>query len=185
MSAVWIASVCSVALLIAISLVLRRIWAQQAQDPEFRVAPWVGMSIILVLAGTVLGFYTWRAQTVLAKTDQPPMIVNASAETGRWTFTARGSVRPPQRDLRLRGGRPVHLRLAAGAEDIEFFVPGLGLKKELKAGEKAELRFRPPSPSRVGEAAVYSSVCLKHCRGGTPVQPFVVVVEAPRGVLAY
>ena len=183
-----IASICVAALLIMLLRSLRVLWEDQKRPegkPGYRRGVWLAMIGLLVVFGAMLGNYGWRAVAVHAPSDHPPLEVLASCQAGIWTFSARGRSQEAQRDLRLRGGRDVHLTLQAKEQATEFFVPGLGLKQRLKAGEQAELRFRPPSPTRSDEAALYRSVCLHHCSGAYAVRPFLLVVEAPRGILAY
>ena len=183
-----IASVCMASLLIMLLRAIRSLWDDQYRDEGksgYRRSSWLAMIALLVGFGAALGSYGWRGIAAHAPSDHPPLEVDAQCTDGIWTFAARGRSQEPQRDLRVRGGRDVHLVLEARGKPTEFFVPGLGLKRRLKAGERAELRFRPPSPVNPEEAALYRSVCLHHCRGGDAVRPFLLVVEAPRGILAY
>ena len=181
-----IVSLCVAALLIMVLRSMRALWEDQyREDASYRRGVWLVMLVVLGLSGAVVGIYGWRAAAVHAPSQHPALEVDAICEQGVWRFKRRGSTTPSQRDLRLRGGRPVRLHLTASKQATEFFVPGLGLKQKLAAGGKAQLDLRPPSPRDISEAAVYRSVCLHYCRGASAVRPFVVVVEAPRGVLAY
>ena len=188
MIAAMIASLCVSVLLIAVVRSCLALWAHQRSeggDAAFRPRVWALMIAGLLAATAIVGLFGWRAAVANLPTDHPPLEVQATCIGGIWNFQATGAVLRPQRDLRLRGGRPVLMKLSATDTDTEFFVPGLGLKLTLRAGETGNLAFRPPSPSKVGEAALYRSVCLSHCRGQDAIRPFLVVVEAPRGVLAY
>ena len=183
-----IASLCVAALVLMALRAVRALWEDQYRAEAqtcFRRTAWVPMLMLLGIAGAALGYYGWRAVQVHAPTDHPALEVKATCQDGVWSFAAQGGVRGATRDLRLRGGRDVALRLQAGAHPTEFFVPGLGLKRRLGANERAELTFRPPAPTRADAAALYRSVCLHNCRGEHAVRPFVVVVEAPRGILAF
>ena len=183
-----IASLCIAALLIALLAALRALWEDQYRDgaqTSYKRKAWLPMLSLLLVFGLALGFYGWRAIKIHAPNDHPALEVVADCKEGVWSFAALGREERQARDLRLRGGRDVRLTLKAGSHDTEFFVPGLGLKRRLQAGESAELTFRPPSPVRSGEAALYRSVCLHHCRGAQAVRPFLIVVEAPRGILAF
>ena len=183
-----IASACVALLLVLLLRAIRALWEDQyrdASDGSYRRKVWVPMILLLCLFGGALANYGWRAVKVHAPNEHPAFQVTAVCDKGVWTFTAEGRVELSARDLRLRGGRDVQLRLKAGQHATEFFVPGLGLKQRLAAGAEATLRFRPPSPVGSDEAALYRSVCLHHCRGADAVRPFLVVVEAPRGILAF
>ena len=183
-----IASACVVLLLVVLLSAMRALWEDQyrdASDSSYRRKVWIPMLLLLSVFGAALANYGWRAIKVHTPTEHPAFEVIASCDKGVWTFSANGRVERSARDLRLRGGRDVRLRLKAGQHATEFFVPGLGLKRRLDAGEVATLAFRPPSPTGSDEAALYRSVCLHHCRGKEAVRPFLVVIEAPRGILAF
>jgi heme/copper-type cytochrome/quinol oxidase subunit 2 len=183
-----IASVCLAGLLIIMLRAVRALWEDQHREQaraSFSKGRWLAMIALLAVFAGALSYFALRAINASPSSEHPPLLVDAQCSGGVWSFTARGRTQAAQRDLRLRGGRQVHMRLQAGDKPTEFFVPGLGLKRRLAAGEKSELRFRPTSPVNSDEAALYRSVCLHHCRGEDAVRPFLVVVEAPRGILAY
>ena len=188
MTASLIASACVVLLLVLLLRAVRALWEDQYRDESdssYRRAAWIPMILLLCLFGGALANYGWQAVQVHAPNQHPALQVSATCEKGVWTFAAEGRIERVTRDLRLRGGRDVRLRLKAGNHATEFFVPGLGLKKRLDPNELATLSFRPPSPTGSDEAALYRSVCLHHCRGKEAVRPFLVVIEAPRGILAF
>ena len=188
MIAGFIASACVALLLVLLLRAIRALWEDQyrdVSDSSYRRLAWIPMILLLCLFGAALANYGWRAVKVHAPNEHPAFEVSATCDKGVWTFSAQGRVERTARDLRLRGGRDVRLRLSAGQHATEFFVPGLGLKQRLAAGAEAILTFRPPTPAGSDEAALYRSVCLHHCRGKDAVRPFLVVIEAPRGILAF
>lgn len=132
--------------------------------------PRLVIMVLWVLVFTLLGTaMSWRAAHVTAKPHLPQREIVAELKAGRWVFSmgSRHST-----NLDLIAGQPVQLNLRA-QDPGEFFVPSLGLRKRLEAGEESSMLFRPAAPPPGQGMAVHRSICNYRCREAEPFLIFV------------
>ena len=149
-------------------------------DDDGRSRPRLVLMVVWILVFSTMGsLMAWRAAQVVSPPHLKERPIQAELSQGTWSFRLGKEESP---DLHLIAGQPVVLALLAQG-DGEFFVPSLGLRKRLKAGETAELRFRPAGPPVRQGMAVHHSVCNFRCESA---QPFMIVVrDEQTAIVAY
>ncbi|HEX6670110.1 MAG TPA: cytochrome c oxidase subunit II, partial [Gemmatimonadales bacterium] len=174
-----------VALLVAVFRPRREAAGVEAPGAERRMA----MAVAIAAGGTVatlvavlfLSFGTGRQ---LAAT--PPSDALQVRVTGRqwwWEVEYRDSV--PNRwattanEIHVPVGRPVVFELRGGDVIHSFWVPNLGVKRDMIPGQETSVWFRADS------AGVYRGLCAEFCGYQHAQMAFLVVAEPPEQFAAW
>ncbi len=163
---------------------------REREDPEdpsrertmaMAVAIAAGATVATLLAVLFLSFGTGRRLTATPPSDAIRIRV-----TGRqwwWDVEYRDSL--PSRwattanEIHVPVGRPVVLQLRASDVIHSFWVPNLGVKRDMIPGQETSIWFRADT------AGVYRGQCAEFCGHQHARMAFLVVAESPERFAAW
>jgi cytochrome c oxidase subunit 2 len=169
-----------VAALVA-ALLRRRAPEEDAEDPgrEQRMtrvtAAATGVTVVILLVVLLLSFGAGRHLTAAPRSGAVQIAV--TGHQWWWEVEYRDSV--PQRwattanEIHVPVGRPVVLELRSTDVIHSFWVPNLGVKRDMIPGEVTSIWFQAES------AGIYRGLCAEFCGHQHAKMAFLVVAEPP------
>jgi cytochrome c oxidase subunit II len=167
------------ALLIAL---FRRRRADEAVDDSARerrmataVAIAAGATVATLVAVLLLSFGTGRRLTA----TPPPEALQIRVTGHQWWWEVDYRDASPDRwattanEIHVPVGQPVALELQAGDVIHSFWVPNLGVKRDMIPGQATSIWFRADTPG------VYRGQCAEFCGPQHAKMGFLVVAEPP------
>lgn len=113
---------------------------------------WTVIPVILVLA---MFYYGWVGYDQLSNPPANSMVVKATAQMWKWTFTYPNGLKTDT--LFVPVGQPVRVNLESIDVNHAFFVPAFRIKRDVIPNKKNFVWFQPQKPGS------FDIACAEYC----------------------